>query len=318
MRHTGFLNRMMPPSELDPFFEAVDAANMSAAFSLLGLDACYLSTPRMEAAMVQMSMPADFGGLNMALLLQSEAPAAFYSTQSVVLPKLLREYGPALGLLYEAVRAETGIPYPLKKTARFPIAAPPYTERICYVTFKYRAGYTAENHCYAIETVLAAFREYTPFPFLLPAPLRPAILDEGKDAQGRKKGPFPSEDRLIAKALDLAKTWQKTSELGRYYQAGKCPSSNVMFKGEEEVCAVTPHSEATLARRSAPVKKAKQPTKPAAGVPARGRGGDGAMAGGGAFGSRAGLQPAVAAEAAAATREQQHARRRGGPGQNWM
>eukprot|EP00873_Tetraselmis_striata_P012560 jgi/Tetstr1/432824/TSEL_022175.t1 len=105
VRQTGFLGRMMPPSELDPFLEAVDAANISAAFSLLGLDACDQSTPRMEAAIVQMTMPADFGGLNLALL-QSEAPAAFYSAQSVVLPKLVREYGPALGPLYEAVRAE--------------------------------------------------------------------------------------------------------------------------------------------------------------------------------------------------------------------
>eukprot|EP00873_Tetraselmis_striata_P044510 jgi/Tetstr1/464774/TSEL_009520.t1 len=40
VRQTGFLNRMMPPSELDPFLEAMDAANISAAFSLLGLDAC--------------------------------------------------------------------------------------------------------------------------------------------------------------------------------------------------------------------------------------------------------------------------------------
>eukprot|EP00873_Tetraselmis_striata_P001850 jgi/Tetstr1/422114/TSEL_012971.t1 len=105
VRKTGFLSRMMPPSELDPFLEAVDA-NISAAFSLLGLDyACDQSTPRMEAAIVQMSMPADFGGLNMAFL-QFQAHAAFYSAQFDVLPKLVREYGPALGLLYEPVRAE--------------------------------------------------------------------------------------------------------------------------------------------------------------------------------------------------------------------
>eukprot|EP00873_Tetraselmis_striata_P026416 jgi/Tetstr1/446680/TSEL_003619.t1 len=106
VRQTSFLSRMMPPSELDPFLlEAVDVANISTAFSLLGLDACDQSTPHMEAAIVQMSMPADFGGLNMALL-QSEALAAFYSAQSVVLPKMVREYGPALGPLYEAIRAE--------------------------------------------------------------------------------------------------------------------------------------------------------------------------------------------------------------------
>eukprot|EP00873_Tetraselmis_striata_P040582 jgi/Tetstr1/460846/TSEL_006006.t1 len=35
VRQTGFLSRMMPPSELDPFLEAVDAANISAAFRCL-------------------------------------------------------------------------------------------------------------------------------------------------------------------------------------------------------------------------------------------------------------------------------------------
>eukprot|EP00873_Tetraselmis_striata_P016600 jgi/Tetstr1/436864/TSEL_025640.t1 len=39
VRQTGFLSRMMPPSEAGPFLEAVDAANISAAFSLLGMDA---------------------------------------------------------------------------------------------------------------------------------------------------------------------------------------------------------------------------------------------------------------------------------------
>eukprot|EP00873_Tetraselmis_striata_P025655 jgi/Tetstr1/445919/TSEL_033548.t1 len=76
VRQTGFLSRMMPPSELGPFLEAVDAAKISAAFSLLGLDACDQFTPRMKVAIVQKSLPADFGGTNMALL-QSEAPAAF-------------------------------------------------------------------------------------------------------------------------------------------------------------------------------------------------------------------------------------------------
>eukprot|EP00873_Tetraselmis_striata_P009645 jgi/Tetstr1/429909/TSEL_019774.t1 len=189
--------------------------------------------------------------------------------------------------------------------------------------------------------------------------------DEGKDGQGGRKGPLLSEDRL-AKALHLAEDWQQ-SKLGRHYQAGKCPPSNVMFKGEVEVCDVTPHSEAAVAvsdprpvptfggkpivssvkrswrclgrapphRHSSrqgflgmlkqqqkeaagsikhntnavknlaamqavsddnvdegsstepPAKRAKQPAKPAAEVPARVRlGGGGAKAGGGALGSR--------------------------------
>eukprot|EP00873_Tetraselmis_striata_P026718 jgi/Tetstr1/446982/TSEL_034440.t1 len=59
---------------------------------------------------------------------------------------------------------QTGTPYPVKKTTMLPIAAPPYIERICNATFNYRAGYTADNHIYAKETVLTAFREYTPPP----------------------------------------------------------------------------------------------------------------------------------------------------------
>eukprot|EP00873_Tetraselmis_striata_P035763 jgi/Tetstr1/456027/TSEL_042803.t1 len=164
---------------------------------------------------------------------------------------------------------QKGIPQPLKKTQRFPIAAPPYIERICYATLNYRAGYTADNHVYAKETVMAEFREYTPSPFL-PTPLRPSLWvvltvhlvmyrkqgnvrnylarhyfqDNDKDSQGdRKKVTLPSTDRL-AKARDLAEEWPQ-SELGRYhYQAGKCPPANVMFKGEEGFCEVTPHKEA--------------------------------------------------------------------------
>eukprot|EP00873_Tetraselmis_striata_P043160 jgi/Tetstr1/463424/TSEL_000728.t1 len=64
-----------------------------------------------------------------------------------------------------------------------------------------------------------------------------------------------------------------------------------------------------------PAKKAKHAAKHAAGVPARGRGGAGARAGGGAFGSRGGRHAAVAA---ASTREQQAGRRSGPAGRKRM
>eukprot|EP00873_Tetraselmis_striata_P006705 jgi/Tetstr1/426969/TSEL_017182.t1 len=150
---------------------------------------------------------------------------------------------------------QTGIPYPPKKTHRFPIAAPPCTERICYTTFNYLDGYPADN---------GNARSYL---------ARYYFQDEVKDGQGgRKNAPLPSADGL-AKALDLAEAWNH-SELGRYYQAGKCPPANVMFKGEEEVCEMTPHSEGAAvpgdnvdegSSPEPPAKKAKQPAKPAAG-----------------------------------------------------
>eukprot|EP00873_Tetraselmis_striata_P039901 jgi/Tetstr1/460165/TSEL_005481.t1 len=111
--------------------------------------------------------------------------------------------------------------------------------------------------------------------------------DVGKDTQRRKKGPLPSEDRL-AKARNLAHAWQQ-SEIGRNYQAGKCPPSNVVFNGEEEICeagGIIKHYTNTVKKLAAtqafpgvnvdeggsssepPAKKAKQLAKPAAGVPA--------------------------------------------------
>eukprot|EP00873_Tetraselmis_striata_P021660 jgi/Tetstr1/441924/TSEL_030131.t1 len=55
VRQTGFLSRMMPPSELDPFLAAVDAANISAAFSLLATEAEHnkLAADRASSAPVQ-------------------------------------------------------------------------------------------------------------------------------------------------------------------------------------------------------------------------------------------------------------------------
>eukprot|EP00873_Tetraselmis_striata_P003102 jgi/Tetstr1/423366/TSEL_001371.t1 len=58
-----------------------------------------------------------------------------------------------------------------------------------------------------------------------------------------------------------------------------------------------------------PAKKAKQPAKPAAGVPARGRSGDRARAGGAALGSRPARRGRAAVAADAGTREQEAGRR---------
>eukprot|EP00873_Tetraselmis_striata_P023605 jgi/Tetstr1/443869/TSEL_031822.t1 len=105
---------------------------------------------------------------------------------------------------------------------RFPIAALPYTERISCATFNFRAGYTAEyNYCYAKETVIATYREYTPSPFL-PTPMRPSLWV------------VPTVHLVLSK------------------------------KGEEEVCDVTPNSEA--AKLVGVVGVLKQHHKKAGGV----------------------------------------------------
>eukprot|EP00873_Tetraselmis_striata_P005455 jgi/Tetstr1/425719/TSEL_016139.t1 len=81
------------------------------------------------------------------------------------------------------------------------------------------------------------------------------------------------------------------------------------FPGENVDEGSTPEPQA---------KKAMQPAKLVPGVPARGRGGAGARAGGGVFGSRAARQTAAMAAAAVdATRDKQ-GRRRDGPGRHRM
>eukprot|EP00873_Tetraselmis_striata_P025835 jgi/Tetstr1/446099/TSEL_033699.t1 len=147
-----------------------------------------------------------------------------------------------------AVERMTETPDPLKKTPRFHSAAPPYIERICYTTFNYRAGYTAVNHIYAKETIIAAFREYTPSPFL-PTPLRPSlwvVLTVHLALNMKHENVRNYLARLYFQ--DEGKDGQ--SELGRYYQAGKCAPSNVMFKDDKEVCEVTPHSESWKPQRN--------------------------------------------------------------------
>eukprot|EP00873_Tetraselmis_striata_P017273 jgi/Tetstr1/437537/TSEL_026209.t1 len=59
VRQTSFLGRMMPPSELDPFLEAVDVANISATFRfLVWTPATSLHRAwRLQDAIVHMSMP---------------------------------------------------------------------------------------------------------------------------------------------------------------------------------------------------------------------------------------------------------------------
>eukprot|EP00873_Tetraselmis_striata_P027909 jgi/Tetstr1/448173/TSEL_035464.t1 len=221
----------------------------------------------------------------------------------------------ALGSTGRIVDEDTGIPYPLKKTSRFPIAAPPYIERICYATFNYRAGYTAANHIYATETVLAAFREYTSSPFL-PAPFRPSVWV------------------VLTVHFVMDKKGLAAKPIGDVLPSRQVPPLNVEFKDGEEVCEVVSlplagtaaspklhnlvdvlaqqqkraggiikhdtNAVVNLAATQAvpgdnvdegscpepPAKKAKQPAKLAAGVPARGRGGAGARAGSGTFGSR--------------------------------
>eukprot|EP00873_Tetraselmis_striata_P002645 jgi/Tetstr1/422909/TSEL_013690.t1 len=194
-------------------------------------------------------------------------------------------------LLSAVFDTETGIPYPVK-TPRFPIAAPPYTERIRYATFNFRAGYTAENHCYAKETVIAAFREKQ-------GNVRNYLArhydfrDVGKDAQGRKKGPLPSEDRL-AKALNLAEALQQSERAAvdkvvalPLAGTGASPELNATLvrlkQLHKKACGIIKHNTNAVKNLAAtqalpgdnvdegnsPEPPAKQPAKPAAGVPRR-------------------------------------------------
>eukprot|EP00873_Tetraselmis_striata_P035666 jgi/Tetstr1/455930/TSEL_042711.t1 len=135
---------------------------------------------------------------------------------------------------------QRGIPcYPSEEDAEVShIVAPPYIERICYATFNYRAGYTTAKYIYAKETVIAAIREYTPSPSSQPHCDHPNLWVV-----------------LTVHLMMPMKHGNVRNYLARYNfqdkgkdgQVGKCPPSNVTFKGKEEVCEVTPHSSSEAA-----------------------------------------------------------------------
>eukprot|EP00873_Tetraselmis_striata_P040879 jgi/Tetstr1/461143/TSEL_006281.t1 len=141
---------------------------------------------------------------------------------------------------------QTGIPYTLKKTQRFPIAAPPYIERICYAIFNYRVGYTADNHVYRNMIVSLP---------LAGTAASPKLHGLGVLAQQHK-----SAGGIIKHNTNAVKNLAATQAV---------PGDNVD-------------------EGSRPEPPAKQLANLAAGGWARGRGGAGARAGGGALGSRTG------------------------------
>eukprot|EP00873_Tetraselmis_striata_P022390 jgi/Tetstr1/442654/TSEL_030748.t1 len=141
---------------------------------------------------------------------------------------------------------QTEIPYPLKETSRFPIAAPLYIDRICYATFNYRAGYPAAN--YRLHGFVGLLKQ-----------------------QQNPAGGIIKHNTNAVKNLAATQAFS-----GDNVDEGSSPEP--------------------------PAKRAKQPAKPVAGVPSRGRGGTRGRADGGPFGSRAGRQTAMAV-ALAATRK---------------
>eukprot|EP00873_Tetraselmis_striata_P016370 jgi/Tetstr1/436634/TSEL_025430.t1 len=201
-----------------------------------------------------------------------------------------------------------GIPYPLKKTLRFPIAAPPYIERTCYATFNYRAGYTAANHIYAKETVMAAFREYTPSPFL-PTPLRPSLwvvltvhlVMYKKQGNGEEEiyevTPHWGAAVPTLGGKPIVSSSVQRNKIVSLPLAGTAASSKlhglvgVLAQQQKRAGGIVKHNinavKKTAAKQAVPgdnvdegsspeppAKKAKQPAKPVAGGPAReGRGG---------------------------------------------
>eukprot|EP00873_Tetraselmis_striata_P028077 jgi/Tetstr1/448341/TSEL_035625.t1 len=229
-------------------------------------------------------------------------------------------------------------PLPSEEDEEVSRAAPPYIERICYTTFNYRAGYTADNHVYAKETIMAAFREYTPSPFL-PTPLRPSlwVVLTVNLVMYREHGNTPAQSLRSAVIKPIVSTVQR-NKIVSLPLAGTVASPKlhglvlgVLAQQQKRAGGIIKHNTNAVKNLAAtqavpgdnvdegsspepPANKAKQPAKPAAGGLARGRSGAGARAGGGALGSRAGRRAAVAA---AATHEQQ-AGRRGGFGQNRM
>eukprot|EP00873_Tetraselmis_striata_P041862 jgi/Tetstr1/462126/TSEL_007194.t1 len=195
---------------------------------------------------------------------------------------------------------QTGIPYPLKKTPRFRIAAPLYIERIFYATFNYRARYTADNHIYAKETVLTNVHlvMYMKQGNVRNYLARHFFLDEGQDGQGDPR-PVPTFG-----GKPILSTVKRNNVVSLPLAGTAGPKLHglvgVLAQQQKRAGGIIKHNTNAVKNLAAtqavpgdnvdegnspepPAKKVKQPAKPSARGPARGRGGTGARAGGGAL-----------------------------------
>jgi hypothetical protein len=103
VRRYGFFLRTIPPYICRPYLAAADRAVRAAVYRILGVSLNAQTLDQLNCAKRQLSLPADFGGLNIpSLELDAEPPHC--ASLNATLVKLIIDYehesrGPLYGLI---------------------------------------------------------------------------------------------------------------------------------------------------------------------------------------------------------------------------
>jgi hypothetical protein len=99
----GFLLRTLPPDICRPYLANADRAVRAAVYRILGVSQDAQTLNQLNCAKRQLSLPAEFGGLNVPSL-ELDAEPAHYASFTVTLANLITDYeseslGPLFGLI---------------------------------------------------------------------------------------------------------------------------------------------------------------------------------------------------------------------------
>jgi hypothetical protein len=91
VRRYGFLLRILPPDICRPYLANTDTAVRTAIYRILGFSQDVQTLNQLNCAKRQLSLPAEFGGLNVPSL-ELEAEPAHYASFIATLANLIIDY----------------------------------------------------------------------------------------------------------------------------------------------------------------------------------------------------------------------------------
>jgi hypothetical protein len=104
VRRYGFLLRTLPPDICQPYLVAADIAVRIAVFRILGVSQDVQPLDQLNCAKRQLSLPAEFEGLNVPSL-ELDAAHAYYASFTATLANMINDYeSESLGPMYGLIR----------------------------------------------------------------------------------------------------------------------------------------------------------------------------------------------------------------------
>jgi hypothetical protein len=108
VRRYGFLLRTLPLDICRPYLTTADRAVRTTVFRILGVSHDVQTLDKVNCAKHNLSMPAEFGGLNVPSL-ELDVEHAYYASFTITLVNLITDYEPeseSLDTMYGLIRQE--------------------------------------------------------------------------------------------------------------------------------------------------------------------------------------------------------------------